>query len=64
MSDIDSANDEMGLSEAEQIASNTTAKEYFLSKESNLLDEWGQKSSDLFKFTAEVFMKEYEIKSS
>jgi len=35
-----------------------------LSEESNLLDEWGQKSLDLFKFTAEVFMKEYEIKSS
>ena len=28
------------------------------------MEEWGQKSLDLFKFTADVFMKEYEIKSS
>lgn len=37
-------------SEAQQIAEQTTAKDYFLSQEEKLVDEWADKSVKLFKY--------------
>lgn len=36
-------------SEAQQIAEQSTAKDYFLSQEEKLVDEWADKSVKLFK---------------
>ena len=59
MSELEYNENDVQLTEAEKIATQTSAKEYFLNQQDNLLEEWGHKSLDLFKFTAEVFMKEY-----
>lgn len=45
LSEIESA-----ASEAQQIAEQTTAKDYFLSQEEKLVDEWADKSVKLFKY--------------
>lgn len=37
-------------SEAQQIAEQSTAKDYFLSQEEKLVDEWADKSVKLFKY--------------
>lgn len=39
-------------SEAQQIAEQTTAKDYFLSQEEKLVDEWADKSVKLFKYAS------------
>ena len=37
--------------EAEKVASQMTTRDYFLSEEERLLDEFGTRSLELFKFT-------------
>lgn len=59
MSELEYNEHDVELTEAEKIATQTSAKDYFLNQEDSLLQDWGHKSLDLFKFTAEVFMKEY-----
>jgi hypothetical protein len=42
---------ESGTTEAQQIAEQTTAREYFLSQQEKLIDDWADKASRLFQYS-------------
>lgn len=39
-----------GVTEAKQIAEHTTAREYFLSQQEKMLDDWAEKANQLFQY--------------